>query len=51
MTTKPDAKNHGYGLQGIRQAVEKYQGAMDTETKNGHFVLTLLLALPEEMPS
>ena len=51
LTTKPDAKNHGYGLQGIRQAVEKYQGAMDTETKNGHFVLTLLLALPEEMPS
>ena len=48
LTTKRDTENHGYGLQGIRQTVEKYQGAMETEAKDGQFTLTLLFALPGE---
>jgi len=45
LTTKPDSENHGYGLQGIRQAVEKYQGIMETELTDSWFLLTILIPL------
>lgn len=48
LTTKDDAENHGFGLKGIRQAVEKYQGVMETEIQGSEFVLTLLIPLTED---
>lgn len=45
LTTKLDAENHGYGLEGIRHTVEKYQGEMEAGLNNGMFVLTLLIPL------
>lgn len=46
-TTKKDSINHGFGLQNIRMAVEKYQGSMAArveKTENGAiFVLELML--------
>lgn len=46
LTTKRDAENHGYGLQGIRQAAEKYQGEMEARMEEGCFTLTILIPLP-----
>lgn len=48
LSTKRDQENHGYGLQGIREAVRRYGGEMDTEMEDGVFSLTLLLPLDEE---
>ena len=45
LSTKRDQENHGYGLQGIREAVRRYGGEMDTEMKDGFFTLTLLAPL------
>ena len=45
LTTKKDKENHGYGVQGIRLAVEHYQGEMQTEISEGMFVLTVLIPL------
>ncbi len=46
ISTKPDAHKHGYGLKNIRRAVEKYNGSMVIEKKEGHFILQLLIPLP-----
>jgi hypothetical protein len=46
-TEKPDAANHGYGLRGIRQLAEKYEGTLTVNTAGQQFVLTILLPLPE----
>ena len=48
LSTKRDQENHGYGLQGIREAVRRYGGEMDTEMEGGFFTLTLLLPLEDE---
>lgn len=45
LTTKADEENHGYGLEGIRHTVEKYQGEMEADVNHGMFVLTLLIPL------
>ena len=43
LTTKADAENHGFGLDNIRDAVEKYGGTIGIDSKNEKkFVLTLL---------
>ena len=47
LTSKKDTENHGFGLRGIRHAVEKYQGEMETEFTEGLFLLTVLIPLPE----
>ena len=47
-STKHDA-GHGYGLRSIRYTVEKYHGTMSTEVIENHFILTLLLPLPETL--
>lgn len=47
-STKHDAE-HGYGLRSIRYTVEKYHGTMSTEVIENHFILTLLLPLPETL--
>lgn len=40
--TKKDPKEHGFGLENIRRAVEKYYGQMNATYQNGIFVLELL---------
>jgi len=40
-TTKADKLQHGFGLVNINAVVEKYDGAMRTECKDGQFVLSL----------
>ena len=47
VTTKEDKDYHGYGLKSIRYTVEKYQGTMTVDGKNGWFVLALLLPIPQ----
>ena len=42
-TTKADKKAHGYGLQSIRQTVEKYRGHMEIKTENGNFEIVMYL--------
>ncbi len=40
-TTKPDKKNHGFGLYNIRKTVEKLNGQMHIPEKTPFFVLEL----------
>ncbi len=47
-TTKPDAKNHGYGLKNVKRAVEKYNGVLVTGFDNGMFTVDLRLKLNNE---
>lgn len=42
-TSKPDKKEHGYGMKSIRQTVEKYHGSMDYGLKEGWFELKILI--------
>lgn len=46
-TTKPDRKNHGFGLQNIKLAVEKYDGEMEIHTveKDGISIFSLEIML------
>lgn len=47
-TTKRDRENHGYGLRGISQAVEKYHGTVSVTTAENDFTLSVLIPFPEE---
>lgn len=47
-TSKSDAENHGYGLRGISQAVEKYGGTVATSADGTTFTLSILIPLPGE---
>jgi len=42
-TTKAENARHGYGVSFIRKTVEKYQGAVNVDTENGVFSLTVIL--------
>lgn len=42
-TSKQDKKNHGLGLTNMNEVVMKYDGAMQTEYKEGEFTLTCVL--------
>lgn len=42
-TTKINKKNHGIGLQNIKQVVEKYDGDYNIETKNGRYLTEVFL--------
>lgn len=42
-TSKPDKKEHGYGMKSIRQTVEKYHGSMDYALLDGWFELKILI--------
>lgn len=42
-TTKSDRKNHGYGVQNIRAAVEKYHGALMFQCEEGKFCAEIIL--------
>ena len=45
-TTKPDRRNHGFGLKNVERAVKKYNGALQTSNKNGTFSADVFLNLP-----
>lgn len=44
-TSKPDKRNHGLGLQSIREIVKRYHGHMEIKCENGVFDLFLYLPL------
>ena len=43
-TTKKDMKNHGFGLQSVRQIVRKYDGAVELDCTDGVFYTNVNLA-------
>lgn len=43
MTTKPDKKNHGYGMKSMKAVVKKYNGIMNTVIDDGIFYLDTIL--------
>lgn len=45
LTWKEEKEDHGFGLENIRQTVEKAGGVMNIETKEQRFVLTVLFYL------
>ena len=44
-TIKSDSIYHGFGLQIIRQIVQKYNGIFDTSMESGYFCASVMLAL------
>lgn len=47
-TSKTDAENHGYGLHGIAQVVEKYDGTVTVDATDREFTLSILLPVPPQ---
>ena len=47
-TTKKEKQFHGYGLKSIRYTVNKYEGAVDIDTKDNWFDLKILIPLPKK---
>lgn len=43
VSSKPDKKEHGYGLKNIQSVVEKYNGCMEINHANGVFQVDILL--------
>ena len=41
-TIKKNKEYHGYGLENIQDAVRKYNGIYDIDTKDNEFMLTIL---------
>lgn len=46
-TSKPDKRNHGLGLQSIKEIVERYHGTLELGTENGVFTLFLYIPLSQ----
>ncbi len=46
-TTKQNPEMHGYGIKGIRLAVEKYDGHMNIKQENNWFIVSILIPIPE----
>lgn len=42
-TSKADRQNHGYGLSNIRKTARKYHGDIMMQTRDGEFILTVML--------
>lgn len=47
-TTKENPEVHGYGIKGIRLAVEKYEGHMTIKQENNWFMVSILIPIPEK---
>lgn len=45
-TTKKEKQFHGYGLKSIRYTANKYDGAVDIDTKGNWFDLKILIPMP-----
>ena len=43
ITTKENPKKHGYGLESIKKAIERYQGELITEVNSDIFILTVIM--------
>lgn len=43
LSNREDKNFHGYGLQNVRESVEKYDGCVDIETRNNRFIIWVLL--------
>lgn len=51
-TTKTDnSKQHGLGILSIRRSVSKYDGTLENVYKDGRFISTASLSLPDIMPN
>ena len=48
ITHKEDVDYHGYGLENIKDSIEKYNGVLDIDIKNDMFILTLLFNYTEK---
>lgn len=42
-TSKADQENHGIGLRNVREAIEQYDGVIQTEFKDGFFTIGIML--------
>lgn len=42
-TTKKNKEFHGWGLENVKTAVEKYQGIMKIESQNEKFTVNVML--------
>lgn len=47
-TTKQNPEMHGYGIKGMRLAVEKYDGHMNIKQENNWFIVSILIPIPEQ---
>ena len=47
LTTKSDMQNHGYGTKIIKRIVDKYNGYVEYQVKNGIFITDVMLAVEE----
>lgn len=47
VTTKPDKESHGFGSKSMRLIAQKYGGALVQDFKDGTFLVTVMLPLPE----
>ncbi len=48
-TTKKEKQFHGYGIKSIRYTANKYEGAVDIDTKDNWFDLKILIPIPESV--
>ena len=48
VTTKTDARSHGYGVKSIVATAEKYGGSVTMEARDGRFELRILLPEQEQ---
>ena len=46
VTTKQNPEMHGFGIKGIRLAVEKYDGHMNIKQENNWFIVSILMPIP-----
>ncbi len=46
-TTKPDKKNHGYGIKTIKELAEQYDGMYDFFCEKGEFTADIWLKIPK----
>ncbi|MDD6207693.1 MAG: GHKL domain-containing protein [Clostridiales bacterium] len=42
-TTKKDQNDHGIGLENVKEAVEKYDGILSMQCRNGEFIFTAVI--------
>ena len=49
-TTKQDKRYHGFGMKSMRQIVERYNGSMTINTKDGWFELRILFPVKVQEP-
>ncbi len=48
MTSKKDIVQHGLGLKSIREIINRYNGHLEIDIKNGSFTLFLYLPFQSE---